>query len=149
MKSLVLDVNVKFTSTDIDAQHRELGDALTHLLREADSGDEQRAAEALEEFIQFLNSYFLFHTFTEEKLMYDNHYPREAYFAHVREHKEVILDMVNLMEGGGGTGQHLRVSANTPRERAHQLVDCFNRWLHHHIEKADSKLLAFLKEKGV
>ena len=148
MKSHTLDVNVKFTSRDIDDQHREITETMARFCRKTDTSDEQQAAEALEEFVQFLNSYFLFHTFTEEKLMYDNRYPRDEYFRHVREHKEVILDMVNLLDGHSAT-HRLQVTATAPRERAHQLMNSFNHWLHNHIETADSKLTDFLKEKGL
>ena len=148
MKSHALNVNVRFTSADIDDQHRKLSEAIGELRREIDHGDDRRAREALEEFIQFLNSYFLFHTFTEEKLMFDNAYPRDTYFRHVREHKEVILDLVLLMEGETPKN-HLRVSAAAPKERARQLLAEFEQWLREHVEKADAKLMEFLKARGI
>ncbi len=148
MKDLSLNADAEFHSSDIHEQHQELADAMTELRRTTDHGSDAEIAKALDEFVEFLSSYFLFHTFTEEKLMYDHHYPRDAYFAHVREHKEVILDLIE-MQDGHPPRRLLKITATNPRERAHQLIEAFTGWIHSHIEQEDSKLLAFLEERGI
>ncbi|GAB6042282.1 bacteriohemerythrin [Endothiovibrio diazotrophicus] len=146
-KSYTLRAEAHFESGEVDAQHRQLTKAMSDLRRRIDRYDDARAAEELEEFIQYLNSYFLYHTFTEEKLMFDNQYPGDAYFEHQREHKSIVLDLLKLMEGETPRN-HLRITATAPKERARQLIDGFEQWLHRHIEDLDRKLLEFLRTKG-
>lgn len=148
MKDNSLSNDARFHSADIEAQHRELDQAMGKLRHIADHGSEAEAAEALEEFVDFLASYFLFHTFTEEKLMYDNDYPRDAYFRHVREHKEVILDLIELQDGTSPS-HRLKVTSTNPNERSRQLIAAFHGWIEKHIQRADSKLVEFLESKGV
>ncbi len=148
MKVDTLLEEVRFSTEDIENQHNQLFRALQELKSAAAETDAEGAAKAYRAFLDFLYSYFLYHSFTEERLMYENGYPREDYFAHVTEHQEIIQDLMALREGDRPT-KWLEVDAATPRKRAEQLAQGFHDWIDHHIAEVDAQLLDFLQGRGL
>ena len=142
-----LGAEIAFGLDDIDEQHGELISALKRLEEGSDRSEEE-AAEALEAFLQFAASYFLFHSFTEEKLMFDHGYPLDDYFAHVKEHKEVLLELITLRDGG--RSPRFGIVGGDNRERAARLASWFrDEWLERHIREHDGRLIEFLRKKGL
>jgi len=141
-----LEAECRFTTHDIDEQHGQLIDAVTALEYMLETETDVDLDTAVAEFLEFLTSYFLFHSFTEEKLMYETGYPAEAYFEHIKQHKQIVLDLVAVQNMERTT--LLDVSGGNPRERARQLVKSFREWIRNHVENTDRQLIEYLEAHG-
>lgn len=123
----------------IDAQHREIFDAVNALI---DAIEEGRGAEAAGELLAFLEGYVTHHFALEELHMRRHAYP--GYPGHRKAHVEFSEDLALL-------GETLREAGAAPlavREIRLHVCD----WLVHHIGQVDralgSWLLARWAEEG-
>ena len=119
----------------IDAQHRELFDAINSLLRD----DGRPAPRDLAKVLDFLEEYISSHFGLEEIYMRRLSYP--AYPSHKGEHVAFINDYYDLRE------EYDRNGASA--ELADRMGRYMGEWLVNHIGKSDKALGAFLRDKGM
>ena len=119
----------------IDAQHRELFDAINSLLREEGEPATREMAEVLVYLEEYVNNHFGL----EELYMRRLSYP--GFPSHKREHVAFINDFYDLRDEYDGNGA-------TP-ELADKMGRHMGDWLVNHIGKVDKALGAFLSGKGM
>lgn len=113
----------------IDAQHRELFDALGSLAEAIESGAPEVKVDA---WLAFLAQHTIRHCQTEESLMKDAEFPDRI--AHANQHLELILQIRDI--------QYQR----TKGRAVHQdLVTFLRGWLDHHIREADQVYVRHLE----
>ncbi|HAD05185.1 MAG: hypothetical protein A2091_06710 [Desulfuromonadales bacterium GWD2_61_12] len=116
----------------IDRQHKELFRAFGELVDACRLG---KGKNKIEELLDFLEVYVIFHFDAEEKLMEQSNYPgREA---HRTAHAGFIsqLKELKIMFGKDGASMELLITTN----------ETVLRWLIEHIRKTDTALGAYLK----
>lgn len=116
----------------IDRQHKELFTAFNALL---EAGRIGQGKQKIEELLDFLDGYALFHFGEEKKLMESLKYPDLA--EHLAEHN-VFLQMLSQLRANfkaDGSTMDLLVEIN----------ESLLRWIITHIRKTDTKLAAYMK----
>lgn len=119
----------------IDAQHRELFDAINSLLRD----DGRPAARDLAKVLDFLEEYVSSHFGLEEIYMRRLSYP--GYPSHKGEHTAFIGDYYDLRE------EYDRNGASP--DLADRMGRFMGEWLVRHIGESDKALGAFLRDRGM
>ncbi|HJW73605.1 MAG TPA: hemerythrin family protein [Geothrix sp.] len=105
----------------IDAQHKELFEALGSLSEDIASGAPQARVDG---WLAFLAQHTIRHCHTEESLMKDAGFPDRI--AHANLHLELILQI-----------RELQYERTKGREVGPDVVACLWGWLDHHIREAD------------
>lgn len=118
----------------IDRQHEEL----IGMLNELDAAHADGCAQAvLDDVLQRLGTYVIFHFGTEEALMAG--LPHNE--AHARQHRQEHAAFIDKVTG-------LRAQAvDNGRQTMEALIDYLNEWLYQHILKSDRELAALLNRK--
>lgn len=116
----------------IDRQHKELFRAFSELIDACRLG---QGKAKIEELLDFLEVYVIFHFDAEEKLMEQSKYPGLA--AHRQAHAGFIAQLTELkaMFKSDGASMELLITTN----------ETVLRWLIEHIRKTDTALGAYLK----
>jgi len=117
----------------IDAQHRELFDAINAVLEAAEAGREQQEVVAL---MEFLDEYVANHFGLEE--MYMRRYVYPGYPHHKAQHTGFVSDFFDLREELARDGVTPALSGKVTRRVSDWLVD--------HIGRVDRALGSFLRE---
>lgn len=118
----------------IDLQHEELIGMLNELNTAYSEGCDQTI---LDEVMQQLAAYVIFHFGTEESLMGSLPHHKEHTNEHRRQHERFIAQI-----------DELRTQAKeTPQYTMGTLIDFLNEWLFGHILKSDRALGALLNQK--
>jgi hemerythrin len=127
-----LSIGVKF----IDDQHKMLLEKLNDISKaiEADRGPEK-----IGDTLDFLLEYTDFHFNAEESHMREMAYPELD--AHQAQHKEFVATLKELIRDFLEDGP--------TRELADAVNTMLYNWLVKHIKTVDTKLAAFLNEKGL
>ena len=146
MRDFDLTRNVRFTIADIEEQHQELADAFDVLEQLVARGSGPEIEKGLKEFYEYAASFFLYHSFVEERLMYESHYPSADYRQHAKEHAEMIDDIIVRREIGNS--REAMVKGDSPSEIAKHLSSDFRKRIEDHIETTDAKMIEWLKSRG-
>lgn len=146
MKHYELNKSIELTVADIDEQHEQLEDALEVLNQLISHGSEEDIEQGLRDFTEFAASFFLFHTFTEERLMYESHYPSKEYREHAEEHKEMINEIITYREQDDSSSPRIRGMSSI--ESAKKMSSTFKEWVNVHTNTSDKKLIDWLKKHG-
>ena len=118
----------------IDRQHEELIGMLNELDAAHAGGCPQ---SVLDDVLQRLGTYVIFHFGTEESLMAG--LPSQA--DHARQHRQEHAAFIDKLTG-------LRAQAvDNGRQTMEALIDYLNEWLYQHILKSDRELAALLNRK--
>lgn len=118
----------------IDRQHEELIGMLNELDAAHAGGCPQ---SVLDDVLQRLGTYVIFHFGTEEALMAG--LPHNE--AHARQHRHEHAGFIDKLTG-------LRAqAADNGRQTMEALIDYLNEWLYQHILKSDRELAALLNRK--
>ena len=118
----------------IDRQHEELIGMLNELDAAHAGGCPQ---SVLDDVLQRLGTYVIFHFGTEEALMAG--LPHNE--AHARQHRQEHAAFIDKLTG-------LRAqAADSGRQTMEALIDYLNEWLYQHILKSDRELAALLNRK--
>ncbi len=118
----------------IDRQHEELIGMLNELDAAHAGGCPQ---SVLDDVLQRLGTYVIFHFGTEEALMAGLPHNEE----HARQHRHEHAGFIDKLTG-------LRAqAADNGRQTMEALIDYLNEWLYQHILKSDRELAALLNRK--
>lgn len=118
----------------IDRQHEELIGMLNELDAAHAGGCPQ---SVLDDVLQRLGTYVIFHFGTEEALMAGLPHNEE----HARQHRHEHAGFIEKLTG-------LRAqAADNGRQTMEALIDYLNEWLYQHILKSDRELAALLNRK--
>ena len=118
----------------IDRQHEELIGMLNELDAAHAGGCPQ---SVLDDVLQRLGTYVIFHFGTEEALMAGLPHNEE----HARQHRHEHAGFIDKLTG-------LRAHAvDNGRQTMEALIDYLNEWLYQHILKSDRELAALLNRK--
>ncbi len=118
----------------IDRQHEELIGMLNELDAAHAGGCPQ---SVLDDVLQRLGTYVIFHFGTEEALMAGLPHNEE----HARQHRHEHAGFIEKLAG-------LRAqAADNGRQTMEALIDYLNEWLYQHILKSDRELAALLNRK--
>jgi hemerythrin len=118
----------------IDRQHEELIGMLNELDAAHAGGCPQ---SVLDDVLQRLGTYVIFHFGTEEALMAGLPHNEE----HARQHRHEHAGFIDKLTG-------LRAQAvDNGRQTMEALIDYLNEWLYQHILKSDRELAALLNRK--
>ena len=118
----------------IDRQHEELIGMLNELDAAHAGGCPQ---SVLDDVLQRLGTYVIFHFGTEEALMAGLPHTEEHARQHRHEHAGFIEKLAGLRAQGADNG----------RQTMEALIDYLNEWLYQHILKSDRELAALLNRK--
>lgn len=118
----------------IDRQHEELIGMLNELDAAHAGGCPQ---SVLDDVLQRLGTYVIFHFGTEEALMAGLPHNEEHARQHRHEHAGFIDKLAGLRAQGADNG----------RQTMEALIDYLNEWLYQHILKSDRELAALLNRK--
>jgi len=118
----------------IDLQHEELIGMLNELDAAHAGGCPQ---SVLDDVLQRLGTYVIFHFGTEEALMAGLPHNEEHARQHRHEHAGFIDKLAGLRAQGADDG----------RQTMEALIDYLNEWLYQHILKSDRELAALLNRK--
>ena len=118
----------------IDRQHEELIGMLNELDAAHAGGCPQ---SVLDDVLQRLGTYVIFHFGTEEALMAVLPHNEEHARQHRHEHAGFIEKLAGLRAQGADNG----------RQTMETLIDYLNEWLYQHILKSDRELAALLNRK--
>lgn len=118
----------------IDRQHEELIGMLNELDAAHAGGCPQ---SVLDDVLQRLGTYVIFHFGTEEALMAG--LPHNE--AHARQHRHEHAGFIDKLAGLRAQG------ADNGRQTMEALIDYLNEWLYQHILKSDRELAALLNRK--
>ena len=118
----------------IDRQHEELIGMLNELDAAHAGGCPQ---SVLDDVLQRLGTYVIFHFGTEEALMAGLPHNEEHARQHRHEHAGFIEKLAGLRAQGADNG----------RQTMEALIDYLNEWLYQHILKSDRELAALLNRK--
>lgn len=118
----------------IDRQHEELIGMLNELDAAHAGGCPQ---SVLDDVLQRLGTYVIFHFGTEEALMAG--LPHNE--AHARQHRQEHAGFIDKLAGLRAQG------ADDGRQTMEALIDYLNEWLYQHILKSDRELAALLNRK--
>ena len=118
----------------IDRQHEELIGMLNELDAAHAGGCPQ---SVLDDVLQRLGTYVIFHFGTEEALMAGLPHNEEHARQHCHEHAGFIEKLAGLRAQGADNG----------RQTMEALIDYLNEWLYQHILKSDRELAALLNRK--
>ncbi len=118
----------------IDRQHEELIGMLNELDAAHAGGCPQ---SVLDDVLQRLGTYVIFHFGTEEALMAGLPHNEEHARQHRHEHAGFIEKLAGLRAQGADDG----------RQTMEALIDYLNEWLYQHILKSDRELAALLNRK--
>lgn len=118
----------------IDRQHEELIGMLNELDAAHAGGCPQ---SVLDDVLQRLGTYVIFHFGTEEALMAG--LPHNE--AHARQHRHEHAGFIEKLAGLRAQG------ADNGRQTMEALIDYLNEWLYQHILKSDRELAALLNRK--
>lgn len=118
----------------IDRQHEELIGMLNELDAAHAGGCPQ---SVLDDVLQRLGTYVIFHFGTEEALMAGLPHNEEHARQHRHEHAGFIDKLAGLRAQGADDG----------RQTMEALIDYLNEWLYQHILKSDRELAALLNRK--
>lgn len=118
----------------IDLQHEELIGMLNELDAAHAGGCPQ---SVLDDVLQRLGTYVIFHFGTEEALMAGLPHNEEHARQHCHEHAGFIDKLAGLRAQGADNG----------RQTMETLIDYLNEWLYQHILKSDRELAALLNRK--
>lgn len=118
----------------IDRQHEELIGMLNELDAAHAGGCPQ---SVLDDVLQRLGTYVIFHFGTEEALMAGLPHNEE----HARQHRHEHAGFIEKLAGLRAQG------ANDGRQTMEALIDYLNEWLYQHILKSDRELAALLNRK--
>lgn len=118
----------------IDRQHEELIGMLNELDAAHAGGCPQ---SVLDDVLQRLGTYVIFHFGTEEALMAG--LPHNE--AHARQHRHEHAGFIEKLAGLRAQG------ADDGRQTMEALIDYLNEWLYQHILKSDRELAALLNRK--
>ena len=118
----------------IDLQHEELIGMLNELDAAHAGGCPQ---SVLDDVLQRLGTYVIFHFGTEEALMAGLPHNEEHARQHRHEHAGFIEKLAGLRAQGADNG----------RQTMETLIDYLNEWLYQHILKSDRELAALLNRK--
>ncbi len=118
----------------IDRQHEELIGMLNELDAAHAGGCPQ---SVLDDVLQRLGTYVIFHFGTEEALMAG--LPHNE--AHARQHRHEHAGFIDKLAGLRAKG------ADDGRQTMEALIDYLNEWLYQHILKSDRELAALLNRK--
>lgn len=118
----------------IDRQHEELIGMLNELDAAHTGGCPQ---SVLDDVLQRLGTYVIFHFGTEEALMAGLPHNEEHARQHRHEHAGFIEKLAGLRAQGADDG----------RQTMEALIDYLNEWLYQHILKSDRELAALLNRK--
>ena len=118
----------------IDRQHEELIGMLNELDAAHAGGCPQ---SVLDDVLQRLGTYVIFHSGTEEALMAGLPHNEEHARQHRHEHAGFIEKLAGLRAQGADNG----------RQTMEALIDYLNEWLYQHILKSDRELAALLNRK--
>ncbi len=119
---------------EIDQQHRKLIELIQHL-QSVDAHPDREFAlveQALDEMV----AYTMYHFGTEERLMEEYSYPQDV--GHLAQHERFLSDVTNMMESFMA-GSH--VSAG-------DIGQYLGNWLIQHIQHTDQQLAAWLHERA-
>lgn len=117
----------------IDRQHEEL----VAMINELDTVRREGTADALEDIMQRLDAYIIFHFGTEEAMMAGLHQPPFMADLHCREHREFIAQFAQLRQ---------RAMIDN-RPGIDELANYLGQWIFEHILKADRSLAVMLKQR--
>lgn len=118
----------------IDLQHEEL----IGMLNELDAAHVVGCAQAvLDDVLQRLGTYVIFHFGTEEALMAGLPSQAEHARQHRQEHAAFVARLDEIRAQDHGDGQRTMEA----------LIDYLNAWLYQHILKSDRELAALLTHK--
>lgn len=118
----------------IDDQHQKLVGMFGTL---SDAVKANQGNDVLEELLNELVDYTVYHFATEEGLMQTHAYPETA--AHRKEHEDLKMTVAELQ----------RKFKDGKATVTFQTVQLLNDWLSHHILKVDKDFAVFLNAKGV
>lgn len=119
----------------IDLQHEEL----IGMLNELDAAHSTACNQVmLDDILQRLGAYVLFHFGTEESLMANSPVTAQHADEHLRQHGHFI-EKLNLLLG--------QAEQDAPRTMG-MLIDFLSEWLYEHILKTDRKLAALLTSQA-
>ena len=118
----------------IDRQHEELIGMLNELDAAHAGGCPQ---SVLDDVLQRLGTYVIFHFGTEEALMAGLPHNEAHARQHRHEHAGFIDKLASLRAQGADDG----------RQTMEALIDYLNEWLYQHILKSDRELAALLNRK--
>lgn len=118
----------------IDLQHEEL----IGMLNELDAAHSGGCAQSvLDDVLQRLGTYVIFHFGTEESLMAS--LPHNE--THAKQHRQQHADFIEKLSA-------IRAQAQDDGPRTMEaLIDYLNEWLYQHILKSDRELAAMLNQK--
>jgi len=119
----------------IDAQHKELVNAVNQLL---DACQQGKGAATVGTTLDFLVSYTKKHFHDEEALQIQSQFP--DYLDHCRLHRDFVQAMGNL-------SAELKQTGPTPA-LVNRIVHEVGDWLIHHIQQQDVRIAAHLKKSG-
>ncbi len=116
----------------IDQQHRKLFGFLHKIYESMLKKEDHEARETLlDELVAFAKEHFA----EEERYMKEYEYPGST--DHIQEHVHIIEEINEFYKSG------------LVREDMKSLLDFLVGWINNHMAETDSKLGAFLSEKGV
>lgn len=118
---------------DIDAQHRELLEAIQALHTALRSGE---GKEGLAKVLGFLREYTSVHFRQEEELMARSAYPEQLH--HTQAHSDLVAQVDALLEQLEGGAQTLSIT----------VIGFLKTWLTDHIRGEDFHLAEFLRRQN-
>ena len=136
-ETIVWDTRFETGVCEIDDQHS----VLVHTLNEANlTLKHETSVQAIDQLLQDLLAYALYHFETEEGLMQAHDYASydaQTASLHVQQHRQFAQQVVALR-------QHLDATGDLDRDA---LLGFLNGWLQEHILGTDQKLGAFLRTR--
>ena len=119
---------------EIDSQHKKLVKLITLLQKETDEKNQHKAVnEILEELIKYTVYHFSF----EESLFAQYSYPETR--THIQAHTELIEQLKTFLNEFHSSGNVLPID----------LINFLQKWLIDHIVGEDKKYSGYLNSKGV
>lgn len=120
----------------IDRQHQELFKTFAALI---DACHQGHGKEKIEELLDFLDAYVVFHFDAEEELMRQHLFPGEE--THRAAHAGFVRQVRELKAKFAADGASMDLLVNTN--------EVVLRWLIDHIRKTDTALGTYLRNQGV
>ena len=132
---LVWDKKFEVGNSTVDMQHKSLCEMINNLILQCEHG---KAAETLQETLNFLVDYTVYHFANEESLQIDSGYP--GYEEHKKTHeifKTTVDELVQRFYDNGSTEELIADIRETVVE-----------WLINHMQNEDTKIGIYIRGKN-
>ncbi len=119
---------------EIDEQHRKLITLIQHL--QSVDRHPERESSLVEQALDEMVAYTMYHFGTEERLMEEYAYPQDA--GHLAQHERFLADVTGMME----------TFMSGSRVSASEIGQYLGDWLIQHIQHTDRQLAIWLAERA-